>query len=435
MDAQSPAYQPKPALSAAGAIAAFRRFKESAFGRNLLAFGGAEITNKVTRIAAMVVIARSISAEAMGAAAIALTSFELIRIITNNGIGQMIVRAEAENLEAVCARAHQLNFLVCTAAGVFQIAAGLLLWRLTGTPALFFMSASLSLVFFGMPFGLVRIFRAMRRNRMDVVAKINVAQVSADNLLGLALALAGFGAWALVAPKFLTFPIWLIGARRSDDWRPSAGVPMASLESFRTFCLPICATEALKGVRLHLDKALIAAILGVEALGVYFFAFNAGLGLAQTLSAAFAACLYPQLCKAHRQGERVVAVWTRATGIFLFPACLVCAFQIAAAPIYVPLVFGEQWGSAAPFVAVLCLAAAPRFISDCASQLARVRELTSVEAGATFVSCAASMLAVAACAYFGGLMGAVIGLVAAAWAIEPAAAFLIRQKAKSAEAV
>ena len=76
------------AKSSYGRLARFiSQFADSAFIRNLGAFATAEAANKVTRIAAMVVIARSLSVEAIGIAAIALTSFELIRIITNNGVG------------------------------------------------------------------------------------------------------------------------------------------------------------------------------------------------------------------------------------------------------------------------------------------------------------------------------------------------------------
>ena len=405
---------------------------DNAFIRNLSAFATAEAANKITRIVAMVVIARSLSVEAIGIAAVALTSFELIRIITNNGVGQMIVRAGDNELEGVCARAHQLNFVICGGAALLQLAAGAILWRFTQTPALFAMSACLALVFIGMPFGLVRIFRAIRRNRMDLVARINFYQVSSDNALSLMLAFCGFGAWALVLPKLLTFPVWLVGARRADGWRPAAGVAPAPVETFRTFCGPVLATETLKGLRLHLDKAVIASLLGVEALGVYFFAFNAGLGLAQTLSLAFSACLYPQLCKALRQGENVAAIWTRATGVFLSLASTLFAFQIAAASIYVPLVFGENWRASVPVVMILCLAAAPRFLSDCASQLARVSKLTSLETKTTFVSWLGSMGAIAAGAASGGLAGAAIGLAAAAWVIEPAAALIIRNRAKTA---
>ena len=408
----------------------FGQLADGAFVRNLGAFAAAEAANKVSRIVAMVFIARSLSIEAIGIAALALTSFELIRIITNNGVGQMIVRADEKDLESVCRRAHQLNFLFCTGAGVLQIGAGLLLWRLTGTPAFFLMGATLSLVFLGMPFGLVRIFRAMRQNRMDVVARLNFQQVSSDNALSLLLAVSGFGAWALVLPKLLTFPVWLVGARRADNWRPDRGVKPAALSEFHAFCAPILATETLKGFRLHLDKAIIAGLLGVEALGIYFFAFNAGLGLAQTLSLAFSACLYPHLCNAHRKGERIAATWTRLTAVSVAGAAFMFAAQAALAPFYVPLVFGETWRAAVPIVVILIIAAAPRFLADCASQLARAATLTRLETGVTLVSTLAAMTGIVVGASTGGLAGAAIGIVAAALVVEPVGAFLIRKTAK-----
>ena len=405
------------------------RFADRTFIRNLSVFAAAEIANKATRILAMVIIARSLTVEAIGIAALAITSFELIRIITNNGIGQMIVRSDDASLESVCNRAHQLNFIFCGGAAALQVMVGVCLWQLTQTPVFLGMSICLALVFLGMPFGLVRIFRTMRRNKMDVVARINFQQVSSDNALSLILALLGFGAWALVLPKLLTFPIWLIGARCSDNWRPKPQVTPASYSDFRKFCAPILATETLKGVRLHADKAIIAGILGVEALGLYYFAFNAGLGLAQTVSMAFSACLYPQLCKIGRNYDHVVAVWTKITGVFLAGALFVFGMQIIAAPLYVPLVFGEAWRITVPIVTVLCLAAVPRFLSDCASQLARASRLTQLETGVTLISSIATMTAIAIGAQLSGLFGAAIGLVMAAWIVEPVGAFWVRRQA------
>ena len=399
------------------------------FFKNISAFAAAEAANKITRILAMVFVARTLSAEAFGIAALALTSFELIRIVTNNGIGQMIVRAEQENLEAVCRRAHQLNFLLCTLAGVLQCAVGFLLCQLTGTSAVFLMGACLMLVFLGMPFGLVRIFRVMRDNRMDVVARINFLQVSADNILALVLAISGFGAWALVLPKLLTFPIWLFGARRANHWKPDHRVASAPLREFVTFWLPVLATETLKGLRLHLDKAIIAALLGVEALGIYFFAFNAGLGLAQTLSVAFASCLYPQLCKVQRQGKDLISSWERNSLILLGFASIVFFIQVVASPFYVPVIFGDNWTSSVPVIAILCMAAAPRFFGDCGAQLARASKLTNLETKMTLISSAVTMTAIALGASIGGLLGAACGLTLAAWIVDPFTVFFIRKRA------
>ena len=51
--------------------------------------------------------------------------------------------------------------------------------------------------------------------------------------------------------------------------------------------------EVVKALRLQADKLVVGALLGAEALGVYFFAFNAGLGLANSFAAAFSIVLLP----------------------------------------------------------------------------------------------------------------------------------------------
>jgi len=391
--------------------------------RNIRSFMGAEFSNRVTRILAMIFVARALSPEMFGIAATILITHELTKILTANGIGQMIIASDDNNLESVCHRAHQLNFLACFSAAFIQCAAGAMLALWLNNISIFYMSICLSLVFAGMPFGLVRIFRAARRNDLHVMARINHRQITADNFLTLALAIAGFGAWAMVLPKALTMPIWLIGARASDSWVPNSKIKSVPIESFSTYCRPFLLTEALKAGRIHLDKAIVGSILGIEALGIYFFAINAGLGFATTFSRLMADCLMPHICTAVRDGKDAIAAWKKITPLLMGAGTALFTFQAAMAPFYVPLVFGSQWADYGIIVALLCLAATPRLLSDCTSQLARTTKNTSPETVSTAFITATSICILTISTLIGGLLGAAIALPLAAWLFEPAAAF------------
>jgi O-antigen/teichoic acid export membrane protein len=219
----------------------------------------------------------------------------------------------------------------------------------------------------------------MRANRLGTVARISTVQLVADNALTAALAMIGLGAWAVVLPKLLTAPLWVVGMRRAGSWSPDRAVTPAPAAELVRFAAPVLGSELLAAARLNLDKMIVAAVLGLEVLGVYYFAFNAGLGLSLSLTTALTASVYPALAalSAHR-GDMLARfdsiLWRNA-----LPVSLIIALQAAAALIYVPIVFGEKWADTAPLVALLCVSALTRPVWDAAAQLLRAAGLPGYE--------------------------------------------------------
>jgi teichuronic acid exporter len=126
----------------------------------------------------------------------------------------------------------------------------------------------------------------------------------------------------------------------------------------------------LKTARLNLDNMIIARFLGIEALGLYYFARNAGLGFSLTLIKAINSALYPNLCEVKSNAIKLKQRFTRnlkQIGLIAVPLILL---QAGLAFIYVPIVFGEQWVSAVPIMTMLCLSALPRPLAESASALA-----------------------------------------------------------------
>ena len=222
-----------------------------------------------------------------------------------------------------------------------------------------------------MPFGMVQASLVQREQRLKTVALIDGGQVGVDNVITSLLALAGLGAWAIVLPKFLTAPIWVIGYRRSHAWRPNGSSTCFKLWrdvlKFGRYYLSI---ELLKTARLNLDNMIIARLLGMEALGIYYFARNAGLGFSLTLINAINSALYPNLCDVKGNIEKLKRRFTRNLKQIAFIAVPLISLQAGLAFIYVPIVFGEQWLNAIPILTLLCLSALPRPLSESASALA-----------------------------------------------------------------
>ena len=109
--------------------------------------------------------------------------------------------------------------------------------------------------------------------------------------------------------------------------------------------------------------------LSIEALGIYYFAFNAGFGISFGIISSIKSAVLPHLCDARdnfQQFKKSYFQSLKTIAIVIVPLVLT---QSILAPFYVPIVFGEKWVGAIPILILICLSAIPRPFADSASQL------------------------------------------------------------------
>lgn len=339
-------------------LTAWTKGDQGALLRGLAAYGSAELAVRLVRLGVVIIIARQLAPDIVGVAALALSLFELIRVLTNIGVGQQIIRAEASDLDALCNSARILFWQWCALVALVQLAVAAVLGLVFDQMLAAAMLAVLALVYAWMPGGLVPCYLLMREGRAGATARTAAIQTIADHLLTALLLLIWQSPWALVLPKLLTAPIWLVLTRRARPWTPVPAAGLVPLRRLMGFGLSVLATDMMVAMRGQLDKLIIAATLGVSALGTYYFAFNAGIGILSSLVTAFGTVSLPMLCKAApgaERAQRLRLVIVMALAVFV----PVIAAQSLLAALYVPLIFGSHWAHAAPLIAILCLAGLP----------------------------------------------------------------------------
>lgn len=389
---------------------AIAKFKGGALGAsltstlfgNLAAYGASEAVAKATRLFLVIAMARSLDALSIGLVATALAASEVLKALTQNGVGQRIIAAEADQLVAVTRAAHRIFWFWCAGLFVLQSVIAAAFWIAGASQIVALMIFALGLEYLFMPGGLVQCFLAKREGKLKTTAAIAGAQVGLTNLAAAALLIVWPSPMAVVLPKALSGPIWLIAMRRLRPWRADTGVASAPLSHFTGFGIAVLGVEVINALRLQADKFVIGAILGAEALGIWFFAINAGLGMANALSVAFAQVVFPHFCAAKNQADALRESLTLAVGI-LTPAV---AAQALLAPWYVPLIYGDDWIEVADLVSLLCLAAIPAMLWTAASQWLRAADRAAEEVRRTIAVAATTLAALA--------IGAQLGLEAAA---------------------
>jgi len=345
------------------------------FASHLMALGLSDVAQRASRLAVVVVVARNLDAGAIGLAAGAMAASDLLKSLTENGVNQRIIAAPEADLEAACVTGRKIHRAWCLGLFALQVLVGAGVWGATGDALVFGMIVLLAGEYLVMPAGLIHCALAMREGRLARTAAIGGTQVVFANLLTAVLALVLAGPLALVLPRLIAAPVWLIGMRRLRPWRPAPGLKGLPLGHFTGYGAAVLGVEVVKAARLQADKLVIGLILGPELLGAYFLAFNAGLGLASSFANAFGVALFPALCRAEDRAQALRRALLLSVGL-IAPVVVV---QALLAPRYVPVLFGAKWAGMSAIVSTLCLAAIPALIWTAAAQWLRAEGRPALE--------------------------------------------------------
>lgn len=339
------------------------------FIRNLGWLGSAQIVIRISRLATTVVLARFLSSYDYGLAAIVLTTYEFVNVFTSVGIGAKIIQADAEELEEICSSAYWLNWAIFSGLFVLQCLASFPIAWFYGDDRLILPICALSLVYLMGPIGSIHASLLNRENKLKVIAFGKATQLSAANLLAALLAFLGFGMWAIVLPKVLAYPIGIYINYTHHPWRVSQGFTTKRWGEIFNFGKSLLGVNLLNTFRNNFDYLLVGRFIGVKELGLYFFAFNAGLGISLTIINSITTALYPHLCALRSNWPNFKKHYFSSLKVIALIIVPFVFLQSSLAPFYVPIVFGSKWIPAIPILILICLSAIPRPFSDAASSL------------------------------------------------------------------
>ncbi len=342
---------------------------DNSFVRNVGWLGGGRVVIRITRLATTIVLARYLTPDDYGLAAIALTANELVRVFTRNGVGDRLIQVNESRLESLAQSAYWLNWLVFVSLFIIQCLAAFPLAWFYRDNQIILPICTMALCLLFIPNGLVQATLLRREGRFKTISIIEMIQISTDNILSLVFAVGGLGLWAIVLPKILVSPLWAYLNSRNHSWKPKGGFTTAHWGEMLRFARNIVGVELLNTLRSNLDYLIVGRFLSIEALGIYYFAFNAGLGISLSLINSIKPVLLPHLCKARSNLKEFRNQYYNTLRTITLAIVPLALLQSSLAPFYVPLVFGEKWIAAIPILILICLSAIPRPFADSASQL------------------------------------------------------------------
>lgn len=357
-----------------------KRLLSDHFIRNIGWLGGAELFNRVARLATTVVLARTFTSYDYGVASLIFTIADFGYVLTiNPGFGAKLVQASEEELESVCNTSYWLNWVVCILLFIFQCLAAFPIATFYKNSQLILPICIVATAYLFLPIFAIQANLIQRENRLKITAISTALQLIFGNILTIILALGQMGSWAVILPVVMTIPINIIINLMNHSWRPPKSFTLDKWRVITSFGLKMLGVNALSRLRMNLDYLLVGYFIGIEALGLYFFAFNAGLGISQSVINAFTSALYPHLCSVQSDKVQMKKRFFRGLKTIALIVVPLVILQSSLAPLYVPIIFGKKWVEGIPILIVICLSAIPIALSRATSQLLQATNKTHLD--------------------------------------------------------
>ena len=347
--------------------------------RNVGWMGGAEFANRVFRLGTTVVIARMLTPYDYGLVAVVLTTNEIANVFTlRGGISSKLIQVGKEDVDILCDTAYWMNWIMCIALFIIQCVAAFPIAWFYGDNSVILPICAIATVYLMLPLYAIQGALIFRENRLNIIALCNVVQSFLSSILTVIMALLGMGMWAIVLPVILTSPTWVIINLINHKWRPQKKFTLHRWQEIAFFAINLLGVEVLTKLRANLDYLIVGRFLGIDILGIYYFAFNAGIGISLNVINSLSWSLFPHLCEVRENIIELKKRYFNSLKTMAYIVIPLVLLQSSFAPLYVPIVFGEKWIKAIPVLMIVCLSAIPRPFAEAAGQLLQSVDKTHI---------------------------------------------------------
>jgi PST family polysaccharide transporter len=204
--------------------------------------------------------------------------------------------------------------------------------------------------------GLTVVPEAILRRRMTFrpLAIRTLIATAIGGVVGIAMALAGFQAWALVAQQLVTGVVGAVVLWSVTDWRPRFRLPVKAVKDLWGFS----AQSALGGVgvflAIRIDVLVLGPLFGSIAVGLYRIAQRLPDMLTEVTSRSLQQVSLPELARLQKQpkelGDRLAKI-LHVSAVAGLPALGILA---ATAKPFVALL-GPDWSPSGTAMQLLCI--------------------------------------------------------------------------------
>jgi PST family polysaccharide transporter len=301
-----------------------------------------------------ILLARLLTPVDFGLVALASVFVAFAQLLVDQGLGDALIqrksltRAQIDTaFWAAVATGALLTLLSIALAGPIA--------TLLGEPSLEPIIQALSLTFIAVALNSIQMGLLRREMKFRSLAVRKLLAVGIGGIVGIGMAVANYGAWALVGQQLAAAVVSVVALWTVSPWRPGFHFSRADFGSLFSFGIHVVAGDLLNFASRNVDRLLIGAFLGTGPLGFYAVAYRI-LDTSQVMLVNAARKLaFPVFSRLQHDRDRMRRAYsrvTRALSVVILPGYIGLALVAQEA---IVVVFGAEWAQSGPVAAILFL--------------------------------------------------------------------------------
>jgi len=302
-----------------------------------------------------IVIARILSPADYGIIGMILVFIVIANIFIDSGMSQALVQRKNRSPEDM-ATAFYFNVAISVICYIVLFFCAPAIANFYSVPILVPVLRVLGLNIIIAAFATVQRANLLAKLDFKTIAVVNICSVTVSGGVGIWMAYAGYGVWALVGQQMSSMftsscVFWLFG-----KWHPTAPFSKESFRNLWNFGSKLLATGLVSTIIREVNSVAIGRIYRSEELGYYTRAVQTSDMVALTTNEVINAVTFPVLSSLQDNREQMVSVYSRMLGMtafFIFP--IMTGLAVLAKP-FISVLLTDKWLPAVVLLQWLCFA-------------------------------------------------------------------------------
>lgn len=312
----------------------------------------ASVIRQLLQIGSMVVFARLLSPDDFGAFAIVMMFAAFLLMFSDMGTGAVLIHIEEPSQKLLSSLLY-FNIVIGIVLSLVLYGSSIFIAHFFEISKLESLLKIFSVNFIILSFSIIQKALFQKKLKFKILAIIEVSSLFISILVGIFMALNGYGVYSLIAQILinsilLTIILWMF-----SEWKPKMFFSLIEIKQVFKYIANLTGFNFIYYFVRNTDNFLIGKFLGSYSLGVYSLAYKIMLFPLQQISQTLLRVLFPAFSQIQDDNEKFKNAYLKVIFYISLATFPMMMGLMAVSDVFVSVVFGEKWKNLAIILMIL----------------------------------------------------------------------------------